>query len=176
MGVIRWVLRQSIQGKRARRQRHGSHIARVENLGQRAASAEPAFVQRVELLAPDARGDRQRYLFLVLAKMEHHEYELYLQIEGIDHSKTQVRRPQSNGICERLHRTMQEEFYAVAFRKKMYLTLHEMQLDLDEWIKYYNNHRPHSGRYCFGKTPMETFRESIILAKQKLIGQPAPAA
>ncbi len=109
-------------------------------------------------------------------KMEHHEYELYLQIEGIDHSKTQVRRPQSNGICERLHRTMQEEFYAVAFRKKMYLTLDEMQHDLDEWIKYYNNDRPHSGRYCFGKTPMETFRESIILAKQKLIGQPAPAA
>src|SRR5215217_6853100 len=78
VGVIRWVLRQSIQGKRARRQRHGSHIARVENLGQRAASAEPAFVQRVELLAPDARGDRQRYLFLVLAKMEHHEYLVVL--------------------------------------------------------------------------------------------------
>jgi transposase InsO family protein len=109
-------------------------------------------------------------------KMEHHEYELYLQIEGIEHSKTQVRRPQSNGICERLHRTMQEEFYAVAFRKKMYSSLDEMQHDLDEWINYYNNDRPHSGRYCFGKTPMETFKESIILARQKLIGQPAPAA
>ena len=46
-----------------------------------------------------------------------HEYELYLDLEGIDHSKTQVRHPQSNGICERLHRTMQEEFYSVAFRK-----------------------------------------------------------
>jgi len=52
-------------------------------------------------------------------KPEHHEYELYLQIEGIEHSKTKVRHPQSNGICERLHRTMQEEFYAVAFRKKL---------------------------------------------------------
>lgn len=109
-------------------------------------------------------------------KPEHHEYELYLQIEGIDHSKTQVRHPQSNGICERLHRTMQEEFYAVAFRKKMYTTLEEMQYDLDEWMDYYNNHRPHSGRYCFGKTPMETFKESIILARQKLIGQLTPAA
>src|SRR4051812_16208912 len=67
-------------------------------------------------------------------KPEHHEYELYLQIEGIDHTKTQVRHPQSNGICERLHRTVQEEFYAVAFRKKMYLTLEEMQQDLDEWM------------------------------------------
>ena len=109
-------------------------------------------------------------------KPEHHEYELYLQIEGIEHSKTQVRHPQTNGICERLHRTMQEEFYAVAFRKKLYDNISEMQKDLDEWMRYYNNERAHSGRYCFGKTPMATFKESIILAMQKLIGQPAPAA
>jgi len=109
-------------------------------------------------------------------KPEHHEYELYLQIEGIEHSKTQVRHPQSNGICERLHRTMQEEFYAVAFRKKLYNNLEEMQQDLDEWMKYYNNERTHSGRYCYGKTPMQTFKESIILAMQKLIGQFTPAA
>jgi transposase InsO family protein len=107
---------------------------------------------------------------------EHHEYELYLQIEGIEHSKTQIRRPQSNGICERLHRTMQEEFYAVAFRKKLYTNLADLQDDLDEWMKFYNNERCHSGRYCFGKTPMETFKESIILARQKMIGQHTPAA
>jgi transposase InsO family protein len=51
-----------------------------------------------------------------------HEYELYLDLEGIGHSKTKVRHPQSNVICERLHRTMQEEFYAVAFRKKLTIT------------------------------------------------------
>jgi hypothetical protein len=107
---------------------------------------------------------------------EHHEYELYLQIEGIEHSKTKVRHPQSNGICERLHRTMQEEFYAVAFRRKLYTTLEEMQRDLDQWLKYYNNERTHSGRYCYGKTPMETFKESLILARQKMIGQVSPAA
>ena len=107
---------------------------------------------------------------------EHHEYELYLQIEGIEHSKTQIRRPQSNGICERLHRTIQEEFYAVAFRKKLYTNLQDLQQDLDEWIKHYNNERCHSGRYCFGKTPLETFKESLILARQKLIGQLTPAA
>ena len=107
---------------------------------------------------------------------EHHEYELYLQIEDIEHSKTQIRRPQSNGICERLHRTMQEEFYAVAFRKKLYTNLADLQDDLDEWMKFYNNERCHSGRYCFGKTPMETFKESIILARQKMIGQFTPAA
>ena len=109
-------------------------------------------------------------------KPEHHEYELYLQIEGIEHSKTQVRHPQTNGICERLHRTMQEEFYAVAFRKKLYSSLDEMQQDLDKWMEYYNQERTHSGRYCYGKTPMETFKESLILARQKMIGQSTPAA
>jgi len=102
---------------------------------------------------------------------EHHEYELYLQIEGIDHSKTQVRHPQSNGICERFHRTIQEEFYAVAFRKKLYDNLQELQKDLDAWMAYYNQERPHSGRYCFGKTPMETFFESLPLARQKLLNE-----
>ena len=109
-------------------------------------------------------------------KPEHHEYELYLQIEGIEHSKTQVRHPQSNGICERLHRTIQEEFYAVAFRKKLYENLEALQKDLDEWLSYYNNERAHSGRYCFGKTPMQTFIESITLAKQKMLDDLPPAA
>jgi transposase InsO family protein len=107
---------------------------------------------------------------------ENHEYELYLQIEGIDHSKTKVRHPQSNGICERLHRTMQDEFYAITFRKKLYQDLETLQADLDQWLNYYNNDRPHSGRYCFGKTPMQTFDESITLAKQKLLNQVSPAA
>lgn len=109
-------------------------------------------------------------------KMEHHEYELYLHIEGIEHSKTQVRHPQTNGICERLHRTMQDEFYAVTFRKKLYENLAQLQQDLDEWMDYYNNERPHSGRYCYGKTPMQTFKESLPLAKQKLLDQNNPAA
>lgn len=109
-------------------------------------------------------------------KPEHHEYELYLQIEGIEHSKTQVRHPQSNGICERLHRTMQEEFYSVTFRKKLYDSLDKLQADLDQWMHYYNQERPHSGKYCYGKTPMQTFIESLPLAKQKLLNDLHPAA
>ena len=104
-------------------------------------------------------------------KPEHHEYELYLSLEGIDHTKTQVRHPQTNGICERLHRTMQEEFYAITFRKKLYDNLELLQKDLDNWLEYYNNERPHSGRYCFGKTPMQTFSESLPLAKDKMLNQ-----
>jgi transposase InsO family protein len=70
-------------------------------------------------------------------KREYHEYELYLTIESIEHTKTKVRSPQSNGICERLHRTMQDEFYAIAFRKKLYESIESLQADLDLWLIQY---------------------------------------
>lgn len=107
---------------------------------------------------------------------EHHEYELYLALEDIDHSKTKAKSPQTNGICERLHRTMQEEFYAITFRKKIYNTLDELQADLDLWLDEYNNLRTHSGKYCFGRTPMQTFLETVPLAKQKMLQDLPPAA
>ena len=62
---------------------------------------------------------------------EHHEYELYLAIEDIDHSRTKAKHPQTNGICERFHRTMQDEFYSVAFRKKIYESIEQLQQDVD---------------------------------------------
>jgi transposase InsO family protein len=102
-------------------------------------------------------------------KMEYHEYELYLHVEGIEHSKTQVKRPQSNGICERFHRTIQNEFYALAFRKKLYTSLEDLQADLDQWLDEYNLERTHSGKYCFGKTPMQTFLNTVALAKEKML-------
>ena len=102
-------------------------------------------------------------------KIEYHEYELYLTLEDIHHTKTKVKRPQSNGICERFHRTIQDEFYAIAFRKKLYSTLDELQRDLDHWVKEYNEIRTHSGKYCYGKTPMQTFDDSLHLAKEKML-------
>ena len=101
---------------------------------------------------------------------EYHEYELYLAVENIDHSKTKVRHPQTNGICERFHKTILNEFYQVAFRKKIYNTLEELQTDVDLWIKSYNEERPHSGRHCDGKTPMETFLQTKHLAEDKMFG------
>lgn len=104
-------------------------------------------------------------------KPEYHEYELYLKIEGIEHTKTKARSPQTNGICERFHRTIQDEFYAVAFRKKLYTNIDELQKDLDEWLHQYNHERTHSGKYCFGKTPMQTFADSKKLAAEKMLNQ-----
>ena len=100
---------------------------------------------------------------------EHHEYQLYLAIEDIDHSKTKVRHPQSNGICERFHKTILNEFYRVAFRKKVYNTLDELQQDLDSWMDEYNTQRPHTGKFCFGKTPMQTLLDSIPMTKEKML-------
>jgi transposase InsO family protein len=102
-------------------------------------------------------------------KQEHHEYQLYLGIENIDHSKTKARSPQSNGICERFHKTMLDEFYRIAFRRKIYNNLDELQADLDTWLRQYNEERVHSGKYCFGKTPMQTFLDSIPLVKEKTL-------
>jgi len=105
---------------------------------------------------------------------EHHEYQLYLAIEDIDHSKTQAQSPQTNGICERFHRTIQNEFYAVAFRKKIYPNLEELQEDLDLWLKEYNEERTHSGKYCFGKTPLQTFLDARYLADEKMLDRLQP--
>lgn len=105
-------------------------------------------------------------------KVENHAYQLYLAVEDIDHSRTKASSPQTNGICERFHRTLKEEFYDIAFRKKLYTSLDELQIDLEEYLRKYNNERPHSGKYCYGKTPMQTFRESLKIAKEKNLSQP----
>ena len=98
---------------------------------------------------------------------EHHEYELYLALEDIDHSRTKTKSPQTNGICERFHKTVLDEFYP--FRKKLYASIDDLQKDLDLWIRSYNEERPHQGRWCFGKTPLQTFLDAIPIANEKMI-------
>ena len=102
-------------------------------------------------------------------KADSHDYELFLAINDIDHSKTKAKSPQTNGICERYHKTILDEFYSIAFRKKIYLTLEELQEDLDEWLVKYNQRRTHQGKRCEGKTPMETFEENLPLAREKML-------
>ncbi|WP_419604665.1 IS481 family transposase, partial [Thiolapillus sp.] len=89
-------------------------------------------------------------------KADRHDYQLYLALNDIDHTKTRVKSPQTNGICERFHKTILQEFYQVTFRKKIYTDMASLQKDLDEWLAYYNNERTHQGKMCCGRTPMET--------------------
>ena len=103
-------------------------------------------------------------------KREHHEYELYLAIEEIDHSCTQAYSPQQNGICERFHKTLGQEFYNVAFRTKVYRSIEELQIDLDKWLEEYNKNRTHQGKFCNGRTPMECFLQEKHKAQNKMIG------
>lgn len=104
-------------------------------------------------------------------RVEQHDYQLYMAINDIDHTKTKAMSPQTNGICERFHKTIKDEFYAITFRKKLYSTLEELQKDLDEWIGYYNNDRTHQGKMCCGRTPMETLLDGKTIWADKNLAQ-----
>jgi len=87
---------------------------------------------------------------------EQHDYQLYLAINDIEHAKTKAKSPQTNGICERFHRTILQEFYQVAFRRRVFETIDQLQKELDTWIEFYNSERTHQGKMCCGRTPLET--------------------
>lgn len=102
-------------------------------------------------------------------KVEQHDYQLYLAINNITHTRTKANSPQTNGICERFHKTILQEFYQVTFRKKIYDTIDELQKDLDEWMEYYNNERTHQGKMCCGRTPIQTLMDSKHIWMEKFI-------
>jgi transposase InsO family protein len=101
-------------------------------------------------------------------KIEHHDYQLYLAVNEIEHTKTKARSPKTNGICERFHKTILNEFYRIALRKKVYTSLEEVQNDLDLWVDEYNNERTHQGKMCCGRTPMQTLLDGKRIVREKL--------
>jgi transposase InsO family protein len=101
-------------------------------------------------------------------KVEQHDYELYLAVNDIEHTKTKARHPQTNGICERFHKTILQEFYQITFRKKVYVSLDELQKDLDDWVNYYNHQRTHQGKMCNGKTPIQTMLDGKKIWQEKV--------
>jgi transposase InsO family protein len=100
-------------------------------------------------------------------RADKHDFQLFLAINDIDHTKTKVKHPQTNGICERFHKTILQEFYQVTFRKKVYASVDELQVDLDEWIDFYNTKRTHQGKMCCGRTPFDTMMEGKQIWKEK---------
>jgi len=90
-----------------------------------------------------------------------HPFELFLQLEEIEHRTTKVRRPQSNGYVERLHRTFLDEHFRIAGRTKFYESVQEMQDDFDKYLEHYNKERSHQGRNMNGKTPYQVFIEGL---------------
>ena len=96
-----------------------------------------------------------------------HPFELYLALNDIKHKKTRVARPQTNGFVERFHRTVLDEFFRQAFRTKLYLSTADLQADLDVWLVYYNEQRPHQGYRNLGKRPIETLNAFLSLPDWK---------
>lgn len=102
-------------------------------------------------------------------KAERHDYELYLAVNDIEHTKTKTQSPQTNGICERFHKTILQEFYQVTFRKSLYADIDSLQTNLDRWLMYYNNERTHQGKICCGRTPMTTMEDGKKIWQEKSI-------
>jgi len=97
-----------------------------------------------------------------------HLYEIFLELNDIEHRNTKVGNPKTNGFVERLNRTVLEEFFRAAFRKKFYKSVGALQADLDVWLHYYNYERPHRGYRNMGRRPIETFEQRKVRLKKLL--------
>ncbi len=104
-------------------------------------------------------------------RADKHDYQLFMAINDIDHTKTKVKHPQTNGICERFHKTILQEFYQVTFRKNLYQSIEQLQVDPDQWLYHYNTQRTHQGKMCCGNTPLETMIEGKKFWKEEFVDQ-----
>jgi transposase InsO family protein len=96
-----------------------------------------------------------------------HPFEVYLSLNDIDHRKTKVRHPQTNGFVERFNRTVLDEFFRVAFRKTFYESVDALQKDLDKWLRFYNFERPHQGYRNMGKCPIDTVKDFANVVRKE---------
>jgi transposase InsO family protein len=102
-----------------------------------------------------------------------HPFELYLTIQQIEHRRTDIGSPQTNGFCERFHRTVKEEFFSVTFRKTFYESVAQLQADLDKYLVFYNRERAHQGYRTKGRTPYQTLLDGIAEMRDAEVGQDA---
>lgn len=100
---------------------------------------------------------------------DNHPYELYLALNELEHRRTKVRKPQTNGFVERFNRTVLDEFFRTAFRTTFYESVEQLQLDLDAWIIHYNTERPHQGYRNMGRRPMDTLKLFLEQRNQTLL-------
>ena len=95
-------------------------------------------------------------------------YQIFLELSEIKHRKTKVAMPQTNGFVERFNRTALDEFFREAFRKKLYTSVNEIQVDLDQWLEYYNHERPHQGYRNMGRRHIDTIKEGKKKKQEKV--------
>jgi len=97
---------------------------------------------------------------------ETHPYELYLSLNEIEHRRTKVRSPQTNGFIERFNRTVLDEFFRIVFRTTFYESVETLQADFDAWLVTYNTERPHQGYRNMGRRPIETIMLYLETVKE----------
>jgi len=102
-----------------------------------------------------------------------HPYQIFLELNDIEHRRTKVARPRTNGFVERFNRTVLDEFFRETFHDKFYASVEELQTDLDKWLHYYNYERPHRGYRNMGRKPIETIEKGKIIKEQLTIKQAA---
>jgi transposase InsO family protein len=113
---------------------------------------------------------------------EKHPYELLCAMENIEHRTTRVRSPQTNGFVERMNRTLLDECFRVAGRTTWYVSVDEIQRDLDRFLRYYNVERSHQGYRLKGRTPVQALKEALgveeipELIPQEEVAEPLPTA
>ncbi len=95
-----------------------------------------------------------------------HPYQIFLELNDIEHRRTKVARPRTNGFVERFNRTVLDEFLRETFREKFYTSVEELQEDLDKWLHYYNYERPHRGYRNMGRRPIETIEAGKNVKEQ----------
>lgn len=91
-------------------------------------------------------------------------------LSDINHTRGKASLAQTNGIVERLYKTILNEFYQVTFRKEIYSTLEHLRTDLDEWVTKYNTEKTHQGKMCCGRAPFETLLDGQRLWQEKQLG------
>lgn len=96
-----------------------------------------------------------------------HPYQIFMELNDIEHRRTKVATPRTNGFVERFNRTVLDEFFRETFRKTLYACVEDLQKDLDEWLYRYNYERPHRGYRNMGKRPIETFEASMVRNKKE---------
>ena len=92
---------------------------------------------------------------------ERHPYELYLALNDIEHRKTRVGSPRTNGFVERFNGTVLEEFFRPKMRSRLYESVAALQADLDAWLHHYNHERPHLGYRNQGRRPWDTVERFV---------------
>jgi Homeodomain-like domain/Integrase core domain len=86
---------------------------------------------------------------------EKHHFELYLLLNDIEHRKTVIHSPSTNGFVKRFGQICTDEFFTPSSKNHSYQSLEALQADFDRWLLFYNTQRPNNGFPNMGQCPQE---------------------